>query len=157
VYEDPVAQPPSAERPVSATGFAPGIAHPRAGVPHGPDGSHTRSEIIDFRFEIAGQPGTGNGQRGPATGNRERATGRAGNHRDFLTCLCPGGSILEEEGAVDAWPRRAPPGRPLGVPAFVARRESASAAAFGSARRARCRAERADKYCVPRTRKTWTG
>jgi hypothetical protein len=45
VYENPVAQPPSAERPVSATGFAAGIAHPRAGVPHGPGGSRTRSQV----------------------------------------------------------------------------------------------------------------
>jgi ribosomal protein S12 methylthiotransferase len=44
VYENPVAQPPSADRLVLATGFAAGIAHPRAGVPHSPGGSHTRSE-----------------------------------------------------------------------------------------------------------------
>jgi len=43
VYENPVAQPPSAERLVRANRSIAGTAHPRAGVPQRLRGSHTRS------------------------------------------------------------------------------------------------------------------
>ena len=47
--------------------------------------------------------------------------GRLEERHDSSDLPLPRRSILEEGGAVDPWPRRARPGRPLGGPAFVAR------------------------------------